>query len=266
MYPNPSQHDPYGSQPGSQSGYSGHPGQSPYGPSYAPGGPSVDPRAQLASGVDAFMTRVNVWMAAGVGVTGLVAFLVSLDPALVRTLLLTPLRWVVFLAPLVLVFVVASRVHKMSSGAAIGVFLAYAALNGLAFSSIFLVYSLGSIASVFAVTTAMYGSLALWGYVTKRDLSAWGKFLFMGLIGLIFSGLFFMFVPGVMGSVAFLAYNIIGVLIFAGLTAYDTQKIKQIYLVNGGGGNLAIRGALELYLDFLNLFLFLLRLFGGGRD
>ncbi len=212
------------------------------------------------------MSRVNTWMAAGVGVTGLVAFLVSLDPSLVYTLLMTPLRWVVFLAPLVMVFVVAARVHKMKPSTAIAVFLAYAALNGLAFSSIFLVYSLGSIATVFATTAIMYGALALWGYATKRDLSAWGKFLFMGLIGLIVSGLFFMFVPGVMGSTAYLVYNVIGVLIFSGLTAYDTQKIKQIYLVNGGAGNLAILGALTLYLDFINLFLFLLRLFGGGRD
>jgi FtsH-binding integral membrane protein len=264
MYPNPSQHDPHGQRSpyGQQNPY----GQAPEAHSYAPGGPSVDPRAQLASGVDKFMTRVNLWMAAGVGVTGLVAFLVSLDVQLVYTLLMTPLRWVVFLAPLVLVFVIAGRVHKMSPTTAVGVFLAYAALNGLAFSSIFLVYSLGSIATVFATTTIMYGSLAMWGYVTKRDLSAWGKFLFMGLIGLVVSGLFFMFIPGVMCSTAYLIYNVIGVLLFSALTAYDTQKIKQIYLVNGGAGNLAIQGALTLYLDFINLFLFLLRLFGGGKD
>jgi FtsH-binding integral membrane protein len=255
MQPRSSQHGPGGQR-------------NPYAqaPQYAPGAYSADPRAQLASGVDQFMTRVNAWMAAGVGVTGIVAFLVSLDAALVRTLLMTPLRWVVFLAPLAFVFIIASRVHKMKPTTAIGMFMLYAALNGLAFSSIFIVYSLGSIATVFAITAMMYGSLALWGYVTKRDLSAWGKFLFMGLIGLIVSGLFFMFVPGMMGSTAYLIYNVIGVLLFAGLTAYDTQKIKQIYLVNGGAGNLAILGALELYLDFINLFLFLLRLFGGGRD
>ncbi|PRQ04241.1 Inner membrane protein YbhL [Enhygromyxa salina] len=252
MQPHPSQHDPAGQR-------------NPYAqaPSYAPGAVTGDPRAQLASGVDQFMTRVNAWMAAGVGVTGLVAFIVSLDAALVRTLLMTPLRWVVFLAPLAFVVLFASRVHKMKPSTAIGLFLLYAALNGVALSAIFIVYSLGSIASVFAITVLMYGSLALWGYVTKRDLSAWGKFLFMGLIGLIVSSIFFMFVPGMMGSTAYLIYNVIGVLIFAGLTAYDTQKIKQIYLVNGGAGNLAVLGALTLYLDFINLFLFLLRLFGG---
>jgi uncharacterized protein len=236
MHPHPSQHDPHGQR-------------NPYGPSYAPGGPSVDPRAQLASGVDQFMTRVNVWMAAGVGVTGLVAFLVSTSVALMELILFTPLFWVAMFAPLVFVFVLAGRVHKMSPSAAIA----------------FLWASLGSIAIVFAITTIMYGSLALWGYATKRDLSAWGKFLFMGLIGLIASALFFMFVPGAMGSTAYLIYNVIGVLIFSGLTAYDTQKIKQVYLVSGGAGNLAITGALTLYLDFINLFLFLLRLF-NSRD
>ena len=253
MYPNPSQHDPYGQR-------------NPYGPSFAPGGPSIDPRAHLASGVDQFMTRVNTWMAAGVGVTGLVAYLVSTSQAAINLLLGTPLVWVVIFAPLVMVLIFASRVHKMSSSAAIATFMGYAAINGLSFSSIFLLYSLGSIALVFATTAIMYGSLALWGYATKRDLSAWGKFLFMGLIGLIVSGLLFMFFPSMMGSTMYLVYNVIGVLIFAGLTAYDTQKLKQIYLVNGGAGNLAISGALTMYHDFINLFLFLLRLFGGSRD
>lgn len=212
------------------------------------------------------MIRVNTWMAAGVGVTGLIAFLVSRSPTLIATLLGTNLVWAVMFAPLVMVFIVASRVHKMKPNTAIAVFLAYAALNGLAFSTIFLVYSLGSIASVFAITTVMYGSLALWGYVTKRDLSAWGKFLFMGVVGLFVSMIFFMFVPSAMNSTVYLIMNVIGVLLFSALTAYDTQKIKQIYLVNGGAGNLAISGALTLYLDFINLFLFLLRLFGGGRE
>jgi uncharacterized protein len=254
MQPHPSQRDPYGQR-------------DPYaqGPDFAPGGPSVDPRAQLASGVDQFMTRVNAWMAAGVGLTGLVAFLVSSSQTLVETLLMTNLFWVIVFAPLVMVFLIAGRVHKMSPTAAVVAFLAYAALNGLSLSVIFLVYTMSSIASVFAITTVMYGSLAMWGYVTKRDLSAWGKFLFMGLIGLIVSSLVFMFMPGAMGSIMYLVFNVIGVLVFAGLTAYDTQKIKQIYLVNGGAGNLAISGALTLYLDFINLFLFLLRLF-GSRD
>lgn len=250
MQPNPSQHDPFGQR-------------NPYGPSFAPGGPSVDPRAQLASGVDQFMIRVNTWMAAGVGVTGLVAYLVA-QTNLIYVLFGSPLIWVVFFAPLVFVFVFASRVHKMSPTAATATFLGFAAVMGISLSSVFLWAQLGSIALVFAITTIMYGSLSLWGYVTKRDLSPWGKFLFMALIGLIASWLFFMFVPGAIGSTAYLIYSAIGVLVFSGLTAYDTQKLKQFYLVNGGGGNLAISGALTLYLDFINLFLFLLRLF--SRD
>lgn len=211
------------------------------------------------------MTRVNTWMAAGVGLTGLVAWLVSQSETLIQMVLMTNLIWVAMLAPLVIVLIFASRVHKMNPTTAIVVFMVYAALNGVAFSVIFLAYALGTIAVVFGITAVMYSSLALWGYVTKRDLSAWGKFLFMGLIGLILSGLVFMFVPGAMGGTMYLVYNVIGVLLFSALTAYDTQKIKQIYLVNGGAGNLAISGALTLYLDFINLFLFLLRLF-GGRD
>jgi FtsH-binding integral membrane protein len=253
MYPNPSQHDPYGQR-------------NPYGPSFAPGGPSIDPRATLASGVDQFMSRVNTWMAAGVGLTGLVAWLISTSPTALALVFGTPLIWVAIFAPLVFVFVIAGRVHKMNPGTATAMFLLYAAMNGVSLASIFILYSLGSIAMVFATTAIMYGALALWGYATKRDLSAWGKFLFMGVIGLLVSGLLFMFFPSMMGSTMYLVYNVIGVLIFAGLTAYDTQKIKQIYLVNGGAGNLAIQGALTLYLDFINLFLFLLRLFGGSRD
>jgi len=209
------------------------------------------------------MTRVNTWMAAGVGVTGLIAYLISQSPTLVGMLVMTNLIWVALFAPLIIVLVFASRVHKMKPTTAIIVFMLYAALNGVAFSTIFLAYDLGSIAVVFGITAGMYSSLALWGYVTKRDLSAWGKFLFMGLIGLILSGLVFMFLPVAMGSTMYLIYNVIGVLLFSALTAYDTQKIKQMYLVNGGAGNLAISGALTLYLDFINLFLFLLRLFGG---
>jgi len=233
------------------------------GPQYAPGAPQVDPRAQLASGVDQFMTRVNAWMAAGVGLTGLVAFAVSTQEQLLYALFGGPLIWLFILGPIAFVWIFASRVQSMKPSTAIGLFLLYAAINGVSLSAIFIIYSLGSIATVFAITAIMYGSLAMWGYVTKRDLSAWGKFLFMGLIGLIVSGLAFMFIPGIAGSTAYLIYNVIGVLLFSALTAYDTQKLKQIYLTRGGAGNLAIIGALMLYLDFINLFLFLLRLFGG---
>lgn len=240
------------------------PQHNPYGqgPSFVPGS-YANPQAQLASGVEQFMARVNAWMAAGVGVTALVAFLISENSALMVRLFTTPLWWVIAFAPLIFVWIFASRVHKMAPTTATALFLVYAALNGVSLSIIFVAYSLGSIASVFAITVAMYGSLSLLGFVTKRDLQPMGKFLFMALIGMLFTSLFFLFVPGMMGSTAYLIYNVIGVLLFSALTAYDTQKIKQIYLMNGGQGNLAIVGALELYLDFINLFLFLLRLFGN---
>ncbi|MFV8753759.1 Bax inhibitor-1/YccA family protein [Nannocystaceae bacterium ST9] len=211
------------------------------------------------------MARVNAWMAAGVGVTALVAFLISQNSAVMISLFGSGLIWLFVFAPVVFVWIFVSRIHKMAPTTAIAMFLLYAALNGVSLSSIFIVYSLGSIASVFAVTVVMYAALSLFGFVTKRDMSGLGRFLFMALIGLVVSSIFFMFVPGMMGSTAYLIYNVIGVLIFAGLTAYETQKLKQMYLTSGGQGNLAVYGALTLYLDFINLFLFLLRLF-GNRD
>ncbi|NVB43161.1 Bax inhibitor-1/YccA family protein [Pseudenhygromyxa sp. WMMC2535] len=259
MQPQPSQHDPHGQR-------------NPYGPgpSYAPGAPTQDPRAQLASGVDQFMTGVNAWMAAGVGVTGIAAYAVSQSDALLQTLFTGGMRWVLLLAPLIFVMIFASRIQSMKPGTAIGVFLAFSAVMGVSLAPIFLIYTGASLASTFAITAVTYGALALWGYTTKRDLSGMGKFLFMGLIGLIVSGIVMVLMTSVfhqqISPLFFMVRAMIGVLIFAGLTAYDTQKIKQIYLMRGGGGNLAILGALELYLDFINLFLFLLRLFGGSRD
>lgn len=256
MQPNP--HDPYG----------GHGQQR--GPQYAPGGAyAVDPRTQLAAGVSEFMARVNLWMAAGVGVTGLVAWLVAQNEALLVGLLTGNLVWVLFLAPLVFVWIFASRVHKMSRPAAIAAFMAFSALMGVVISWIFVAYTMGSIASTFAVTAAMYGAMALFGYATKRDLSGMATFLWMALFGLIISGIVMAIMQAVGSPVSPIAWMIragIGVLVFAGFTAYDTQSIKQNYLTTGGAGNLAIAGALRLYLDFLNLFLFLLQLFGGSRD
>jgi hypothetical protein len=167
----------------------------------------------------------------------------------------------VLLSPIAFVWFLAARAHRMSPGSALGAFLLYAGINGIAFSTIPLFFSAMSIFTVFLVTGIMFGATALFGYVTKKDLSGWGRFLFMALIGLLVAMLVSWFVPGVS-----LWVNLLGVLLFAGLTAYDTQKLRQIFLVNGGAGNLAIVGALNLYLDFINIFLFLLRLFGGNRD
>jgi hypothetical protein len=240
------------------------PGQQPppydpyQGPQYAPG---IDPRAQLNAGVDRFMAGVFAWMGVGLGVTAAVAYGLSLFPELVLGIFSSGLMWVVMLAPIAFVWILASRAHKMKPSTAMGTFVVYAALNGVFFSIIPLFFSAVSIFSVFVVTGVMFGATALFGYVTKKDLSGWGRFLFMALIGLLVALVVSWFVPGV-----YFWVNALGVLIFAGLTAYDTQKIRQIYLVNGGAGNLAVVGALNLYLDFINIFIFMLHLFGGSRD
>jgi FtsH-binding integral membrane protein len=180
-----------------------------------------------------------------------------------RVLYTTPLKWVVFLAPLGLVFFLSARVHKMSVNAAQTTFWIYAALVGVSIATIFMVYAHGSIARVFFVTAAAFGGLSLYGYTTKKDLSGWGSFLIMGVIGIIIAMIVNMFV----GSSALqFAISVIGVLVFAGLTAYDTQQIKESYYEGDGevaAGRKAIMGALSLYLDFLNMFLFLLQLFGS---
>jgi FtsH-binding integral membrane protein len=175
----------------------------------------------------------------------------------------SPLKWVIFLAPLAIVFLFSFRIHKMSMGAAQATFWAFAALMGLSLSSIFMVYTSESIARVFFITAASFGALSLFGYTTKKDLSGWGSFLFMGLIGIIIASIVNLFV----GSSALqFAISVIGVLVFAGLTAYDTQQIKEMYYAGDGAavqGRKAIMGALRLYLDFINLFVMLLSLFGN---
>ncbi len=256
MQPSPDRNNPFSQGPNP---YGGGPWQAP--------GAYADPRAQLATGVEKFMMGVNAWMAAGVGVTGLAAFLVSRSPQLLQTLFTGGMQWVVLFAPLVFVLIFGSRLHRMNPGTATAVFLAFSAVMGISLAPIFIIYTGGSIASTFVITSITYGALALWGFTTKRDLAPMGKFLFMVLIGMVVSSLVMLVMQLGFGMkinpVVFLIQSGIGVLLFAGLTAYDTQKIKQLYLMNGGAGNLAIVGALTLYLDFINLFLFLLRLFGN---
>jgi FtsH-binding integral membrane protein len=207
------------------------------------------------------MAGVMAWMGAGLGVTAATAWGLSLFPDLVMQIFTSPLRWLVLLAPIGFVWFISARAHRMPPGRALGMFLLYAGLNGVAFATIPLFFSGLAIFSVFLVTGIMFGVTALFGYVTKKDLSGFGKFLFMALIGLMVAIIVSFFVPGMS-----LWINILGVLLFAGLTAYDTQRLRQVYLTQGGTGNLAVVGALMLYLDFINMFLFLLHLFGGNRD
>jgi len=240
--------------------------------------------AAIDEGLRAYMLRVYNLMALGLAITGFAALGTVMlattgDPAsAVATLgngkMLTnvgvalygsPLRWVVMLAPLAAVFFLSFRVHRMSVSAAQTTFWVYAALVGISLSSIFLVYTSASVVQTFFITATAFGALSLWGYTTKRDLSGMGSFLFMGLIGLILAMVVNIFLAS---SALQFAISAIGVLIFAGLTAYDTQQIKEMYYEGDGAlvaGRKAIMGALRLYLDFINMFLFLLQ-FLGNRE
>jgi uncharacterized protein len=221
------------------------------------------------AGLRSYMLSVYNYMASGVLLTGIVALLFSRggleSPAAQIFINGGLLAWVIILAPLALVMIMSFGINRLSTGAAQALYWVYATLMGMSLSTIFLVYTEGSIAQTFFATAAAFLSLSLWGYTTKKDLSAMGTFLIMGLFGLIVA----MIINWFMQSPALdLAISAIGVLIFAGLTAYDTQKIKSMYFMVRGTdfiGKSAIMGALTLYLDFINLFLFLLR-FMGNRE
>ena len=230
----------------------------------------------IDQGLRSYMLRVYNYMASGVAITGVVAYLTYMF-AVVDSgagLQLTPFgnlifasafKWVVIFAPLGMVFFLSARINSMSLSGAQIAFWVFAALMGLSLGSIFLVYAHASIARVFFITAASFGALSLYGYTTQRDLSAWGSFLFMGLIGIIIAMLVNLFLAS---SALQFAISVIGVLIFAGLTAYDTQQIKEMYYVGDDGtvaGRKAVMGALRLYLDFINLFMMLLQLFGDRR-
>ena len=214
-----------------------------------------------------FMLRVYNWMTAGLGVTGLVAYMIAYSPGLSGMLFANPLIPIVLaVAQIGLVFWLASRVMQMSAQKAMSVFLLYAALTGVTFSTIFLVYTEASITSTFLVTSGTFGAMSFYGYTTKKDLTSWGSFLFMGLIGIIIASIVNLFWAN---STLYWAITYLGVLIFVGLTAYDTQKIKEMNILGNEGTDEdtkeAIRGALSLYLDFINLFLMLLRIMGSRR-
>ncbi|MDQ0560783.1 FtsH-binding integral membrane protein [Rhizobium mesoamericanum] len=226
----------------------------------------------IDQGLRSYMLKVYNLMALGLAITGVAAYLgfnfAVQDGQLTQfgvLLFQSPLRWVVILAPLAAVFFLSFRINRMSVGAAQTTFWVYAALVGLSLSSIFLVYTQSSITQTFFVTAASFGALSLYGYTTKRDLSAMGSFLIMGLFGLIIASIVNIFLAS---SALQFAVSVIGVLIFAGLTAYDTQRIKELYYDADGAdvaGRKAIMGALTLYLDFINLFMFLLQFMGDRK-
>ena len=214
-----------------------------------------------------FMVRVYTWMAPGLGITGFMAYYVANTPKLFNIVMGNPiLPIVLIIAQIGLVFWLASRVMQMSVSQATGVFFLDAGLTGIPISTLFVVYTASSITSTFLVTAGTFGAMSLYGYTTKKDLTSWGSFLFMGLIGIIIASVVNIFMKSPMMH---MIITYAGVLIFVGLTAYDTQKIKEMNILGNEGTDEdtkeAIRGALTLYLDFINLFLMLLRLMGDRR-
>jgi FtsH-binding integral membrane protein len=224
--------------------------------------PSV---AEIDAGLRAHMQRVYGYMAGGLALTGLVAYLAAAS-GFYQSIAATPLIWLVMLAPLGFVLVLSFGIQRMAAGTAMLLFWLYAAVMGLSLGSIFLVFTGESIARAFFITAATFGAMSLYGYTTRSDLSRFGSFLMMGLIGIVIASLVNIF----LGSSALqLAISIIGVIVFVGLTAYDAQRIKEMYLESDTGeiaGKKAVLGALALYLDFINLFMILLQLFGQRRD
>lgn len=240
------------------------------------GQPAARTGAAVDQGLRAYMLRVYNYMALGLAITGAAAlgtFVLAVDhsggaahlTSFGHLIYQSPLKWVVIFAPLALVFFLSFRINTMSVGTAQTVFWLYAALVGLSLSIIFLIYTGQSITQVFFVTAAAFGGLSLYGYTTQRDLSGFGSFLVMGLIGVIIASLVNVFLQSTM--LQFIV-SVIGVLVFAGLTAYDTQRIKEMYFEGDDtlvAGRKAVMGALSLYLDFINLFMMLLQLFGNRR-
>jgi uncharacterized protein len=220
-------------------------------------------RAAIDAGLRAHMIRVYNHMAIGVALTGVVAWLTSqiVGPALLNS----PVMWVFILAPLALVFFISFRINSLSAATALTLFFVYAASLGLSLATIFFIYTDSSITRVFFIAAAAFGALSMWGYTTQRSLTGLGSFLFMGLIGVIIASVVNIFLKS---SGLDWIISVIGVIVFAGLTAWDTQKIKEMYDPMDDGtiaGRKAVMGALSLYLDFINLFMLLLRLLGSRR-
>jgi uncharacterized protein len=235
----------------------------------------------IDAGLRAYMIRVYNYMTAGVALTGLVAWFayqaaggdqihvvgnqITGLTAFGHAIFASPLMWVFVLAPLGLVMLLSFGINRLSASTALTLFFVYAGLLGLSLATIFLAYTGASITRVFFISAATFGAMSLYGYTTQRDLTAVGSFLFMGLIGIVIASLVNIFLQS---SGLYWVISVVGVLLLVGLTAYDTQSIKEMYDVNDDGtvsGRKAVMGALRLYLDFINLFLMLLRLFGDRR-
>jgi uncharacterized protein len=236
-------------------------------------------QSQAASydmGLRAYMLKIYNYMASALALTGITAVFAANSPALMSTMYkinesgqmvgMTGFGWLIAFAPLIMAFGMGMGIMRLSMGAAQGLFWAFAVVMGLSLSSIFLAYTGESIARTFFITAGTFGAMSLYGYTTKKDLSGWGSFLIMGVIGLIIASIVNIFMQS---SALGFAISAAGVLIFTGLTAYDTQKLKAMYYQLSGTGELmakmAIMGALNLYMDFINLFISLLRFVGERR-
>ena len=226
----------------------------------------VDPVQDMSvvKAQQAYLSKVYGWMVGGLLVTAATAWWVASSPAVLQSIMGMMLFLV--LAEFGLVIYLSARINKMSKNAAIISFLAFSFVNGLTLSVILLIYTAESIYTTFIITAAMFGALSLYGFTTKRSLGAMGSFMFMGLIGIIIASIVNIFIAS---SALSFAISIIGVIVFAGLTAWDTQKLKQMYMIQYQGNEMATKGAiigaLTLYLDFINMFLFLLRIFGNNK-
>ncbi|RPI80104.1 MAG: Bax inhibitor-1/YccA family protein [Desulfobacteraceae bacterium] len=228
------------------------------------------PKQKVEVFVNAYVRSVYNWMFIGLALTGLIAFYTSTSTALLKVLFGNPFMfWGIFIAELAIVWVISSRIDRLSSATATLLYVIYSVLNGLILSLIFLRYTGSSIAGTFFICSVTFLACSIYGWVTKKDLTSFGGFLIMGVIGIIIATIVNIFLKS---SALNMAISYIGVFIFIGLTAYDTQKIKNMALSQPDGLEAgvirkgAILGALALYLDFINLFLFLLRILGGRRD
>ncbi len=219
----------------------------------------------IDQGLREYMLKVYNYMTSGLAISGLVAWSFSKSPAIMGAIYGTGLQWVVMLAPLGFIFFLGARLQKMSLSTAQMTFWAFAAVMGMSMSYIFIVYTGVSIVRVFLITCSTFAAMSIYGYTTKRDLTKLGSFLIMGLIGIILASIVNIFMKS---SAMHFIISCVGVLVFVGLTAYDTQKIKSTYYQVAGtnfAGKAAIMGALTLYLDFINLFVMLMQLFGQRR-
>ena len=224
---------------------------------------------EARAGVNEYVRSVYNWMAAGLGITGIVSYFVATSPWMIQAIFGSGLIWILIIATLGLVFAISGFISRISAGTATGLFILYSALNGVILSSIFVAYTSESIVSVFFICAGTFVACSIYGWTTKKDLTSWGSFFFMGLVGIIIASVVNIFMKS---SALHMMISYIGVFVFVGLTIYDTNKIKQMAMSQPADVDAstirkgAIIGALSLYLDFINLFLMLLRIFGSSRN